>query len=280
MCDQRRTTDHSLGANDEELDELSLSDESEPEEQQPSKIPFDQELDHSDDDSDGGREICAPATGAPSSFSLSGGSSAFSDRSHSIFDCLDSVERWQNQDRANAEPASSHPPSFSATPQKKRGVPDYLVHPERWTRYSLEDVAETSEEDNRKAAHHFLSSLQQVSQSERSCDIQQRMIFTRPKRSPKVPPADQLRRGKVRGMHLSHLSEEDEDGRDGEKVGGKRAKQTTEDGEKNEEKEKAGPSEDTQLHEDEKVEECKAHFNAVRCMKGKNYRKSSGCEDV
>uniref|UniRef100_A0A3B4XKD8 U5 small nuclear ribonucleoprotein TSSC4 n=1 Tax=Seriola lalandi dorsalis TaxID=1841481 RepID=A0A3B4XKD8_SERLL len=102
---------------------------------------------------------------AQTSFSLKGGSSAFSDRSHSIFDCLDSVTQLTsssvNQDQVTdgefvrpqpPRPSrkTSHPPSTDPTPPKKRGVPDYLVHPERWTHYSLEDVSETSEQDNRR----------------------------------------------------------------------------------------------------------------------------------
>ena len=40
------------------------------------------------------------------------------------------------------------------------GVPDYLLHPERWTCYSLEDVPDSSDADNRAAAHQYLSGLQ------------------------------------------------------------------------------------------------------------------------
>uniref|UniRef100_A0A3B5AT09 U5 small nuclear ribonucleoprotein TSSC4 n=1 Tax=Stegastes partitus TaxID=144197 RepID=A0A3B5AT09_9TELE len=94
-------------------------------------------------------------------FFLSGGSSAFSDRSHSIFDCLDSVDQQTSSslsqesttDRLFTQPPfpsrkTSHLSSNCPIPPKKRGVPDYLVHPEKWTRYSLEDVTETSDQDN------------------------------------------------------------------------------------------------------------------------------------
>uniref|UniRef100_A0A3Q3IVZ3 U5 small nuclear ribonucleoprotein TSSC4 n=1 Tax=Monopterus albus TaxID=43700 RepID=A0A3Q3IVZ3_MONAL len=108
-------------------------------------------------------EVETSALAAQPSFSLRGGSSAFSDRRHSIFDCLDSISPQTssstNQDHVTdgkfvrPEPPhprrkTSQPPPTSPPPQKKRGVPDYLVHPERWTRYSLEDVPETSDGDN------------------------------------------------------------------------------------------------------------------------------------
>uniref|UniRef100_A0A3Q3LN21 U5 small nuclear ribonucleoprotein TSSC4 n=1 Tax=Mastacembelus armatus TaxID=205130 RepID=A0A3Q3LN21_9TELE len=102
---------------------------------------------------------------------LKGGSSAFSDRSHSIFDCLDSVTQQTSsslkRDHAthgefvHPQPPcpskkASQPPSTSPPPPKKRGIPDYLVHPERWTHYSLEDVADTSDQENKRVAHQFL----------------------------------------------------------------------------------------------------------------------------
>uniref|UniRef100_A0A8C9ZYM7 U5 small nuclear ribonucleoprotein TSSC4 n=1 Tax=Sander lucioperca TaxID=283035 RepID=A0A8C9ZYM7_SANLU len=153
--------------NTDDVDELSASDESEPEEQ-PSSAPFDPELDDDDDDDDydygGEAEISALAAGhqAKSSFSLRGGSSAFSNRSHSIFECLDSVARPTasslSQDNVTdgvfARPLPPHPSrktsqplSNCPTPAKKKGVPDYLVHPERWTRYSLEEVTMTCDKE-------------------------------------------------------------------------------------------------------------------------------------
>uniref|UniRef100_A0AAQ5XA91 U5 small nuclear ribonucleoprotein TSSC4 n=1 Tax=Amphiprion ocellaris TaxID=80972 RepID=A0AAQ5XA91_AMPOC len=92
---------------------------------------------------------------AQDSFSLSGGCSAFSDRCHSVFDGLDSVDRQTSsslsedniRDILCTQPPfpsrkTSHLLSNRPTP-KTRGVPDYLLHPERWTHYSLEDVPET-----------------------------------------------------------------------------------------------------------------------------------------
>uniref|UniRef100_A0A3Q3FMY7 Uncharacterized protein n=1 Tax=Labrus bergylta TaxID=56723 RepID=A0A3Q3FMY7_9LABR len=89
MCDQKKK---GVDLGDDE-DELSVSDDSEPEER-PTMAPFDPELDHSDDDDDNEEVCCAPAgLRNQAQFSLRGGSSAFSNRSQSIFDCLDNVAR-------------------------------------------------------------------------------------------------------------------------------------------------------------------------------------------
>ncbi|XP_063294655.1 U5 small nuclear ribonucleoprotein TSSC4 [Pelobates fuscus] len=40
-------------------------------------------------------------------------------------------------------------------------MPDYLTHPERWTKYSLEQVPESSDHINRNAALSFLAELKQ-----------------------------------------------------------------------------------------------------------------------
>ncbi|XP_034385201.1 protein TSSC4 [Cyclopterus lumpus] len=341
MCDQKNGGDHGAMLNSEDVDELSASDESEPEELHRS-APFDPELDDDDDDDDdddGGEVvISAPAAGhrVQTPFSLRGGSSAFSNRSHSIFECLDSVARLASSSRTQEKvtdgvfarplpPRSrrkmSQPASTCPTPAKKRGVPDYLVHPERWTHYSLEDVEETSDKDNRKAAHHFLTSLQQrkgqqESQSDTSCNSQQKMIFSRPCGTPKEQPADQLSvvpadqlsvvpadqlsvvRGKEKETRLSHLEEvvEDEEGREKEMAGGRRTDQRVEKAEerlRDEEKDTkgaVGPPEEkkrvqkeTYEEEEEKemeeMEEANPAFTSFRKTKRMNYRKSSRQED-
>lgn len=306
MCDPKNGSDHGEMLNSDDVDELSASDESEPEER-PSSAPFDPELDDEDDDDGGEVETFAPAAGhgAQGSFSLRGGSSAFSNRSHSIFECLDSVARLassslnQNEvtDGVFARPLpprpsrkTSRPPSSCPTPAKKRGVPDYLVHPERWTHYSLEDVPETCDQGNSRAAHHFLSSLQQrkeqqESRSDSSCKIQQKMIFSRPSRLQKEQPADQLSAvgGKEKEASLSHLEEEEEDeeSSDKEVAGGRTTDQSVE---KAEEKDTRGPvgrpeEKDEKGEEEKKMEEANPTFTSFRKPKRKNYRKSSGREE-
>ncbi|XP_015255892.1 PREDICTED: protein TSSC4 [Cyprinodon variegatus] len=252
--------------------ELSASDESEPEEA-PGDAPFDPELDASDDDEEG-KDSAAPAV--QSAFILSGGGSAFSYRSRSIFDCLDSVEKSSKSSLNPAESRkTSHPASTSPVPVKKRGVPDYLVHPERWTRYSLEDVAESSDQENRKAAQQFLSGLQQETKADPPCDIRGRLIFSRPKRLPKEQTAEQASselQGKEKELQLSHLAEEEEDDEGRERAeGGEQSRGKTRPGEKNKEETTAGP----EAPQEEKIEEPSVTFTSFRKPKAKNYRRSS-----
>ncbi|XP_078112326.1 U5 small nuclear ribonucleoprotein TSSC4 [Sander vitreus] len=310
MCDQKNCGDQGEMLNTDDVDELSASDESEPEER-PSSAPFDPELDDDDDDDDyygGEAEISALAAGhqAQSSFSLRGGSSAFSNRSHSIFECLDSVARPTasslSQDNVTdgvfARPLPPHPSrktsqplSNCPTPAKKKGVPDYLVHPERWTRYSLEEVTMTCDKGNRWAAHNFLSSLQQrkelqESGSDSSCDIQQKIIFSRPSGLLTEQPAEQLSAvGGKEETHLSHLEEVDEDEEGAEKARNQSVEKAEERA-RDEEKDMRGvldrPEKKKPVQkekEEEEEEEANPNFTSFRKTKRKNYRKSSGRDD-
>ncbi|XP_034733312.1 protein TSSC4 [Etheostoma cragini] len=301
MCDQKNYGDQGEMLNTEDVDELSASDESEPE-KQTSNAPFDPELDDDDYDYGGEVEISALAAGhqAQSSFSLRGGSSAFSNRSHSIFECLDSVARPTasslSQDDVTdgvfARPLPPHPSrktsqplSNCPTPAKKRGVPDYLVHPERWTRYSLEEVTMTCDKGNRYAAHNFLFSLQQrkelqESRTDSSCDIQQKIIFSRPSGMLTEKPAEQLSAvGGKEETHLSHLEEDDEN-----EEGMEEARNQSVERARDEEKDIKGvlgrPEEKKSgQKEKEEEEEANPRFPSFRQTKRKNYRKSSGQDD-
>lgn len=117
-----------------------------------------------------------PPAAAVQPFHLRGTSSTFSQRSHSIFGCLEGAARQALPPEGPAglgdgggfkQPRvpSSRPPvegpgraRQSPVPPRVPPVPDYVAHPERWTRYSLEDVAEASEQGNRAAALDFLGS--------------------------------------------------------------------------------------------------------------------------
>ncbi|MEQ2276961.1 hypothetical protein XENORESO_015870 [Xenotaenia resolanae] len=276
MSDHRNVRDHEESVNSDDELELSASDESEPEEA-PRDAPYDPELDHSDEDKEVMTSTLGFAPTPQSNFTLSGGSSAFSDRSRSIFACLDSVEKHSvsslNQGNSAESRKKSHPPSPSPIPVKKRGVPDYLVHPERWTRYSLEDVVESSDQDNRRVAHQFLSSLQQETKSDPHCDIQKRMMFSRPKRPLKEQVAAQLSpdlQGKEKELQLSHLVQEDEDneGRERAEAGVQTAEKT-----KGGEKSISGP---VALEVKKKLDESNINYASFRKTKTKNYRKNSG----
>lgn len=229
MCDDK----NGKSPKSDDENELSASDESEPEEA-PNNAPFDPELDGEDDedDDDDQDKVTQEAAQKTSTFSLKGGSSGFSNRSHSIFDCLDNMAKMTSsslgQDnvidgvfaRPVAPPPSrktSHPPSTSPTP-KKRAVPDYMVNPERWTHYSLEDVAETSDQGNSRVAHQYLASLLQKKDepvNRDSYNSEEKIIFSKPKRVGVEQPTNKLEKeGKEKGMRLSHLDEEEEDDED------------------------------------------------------------------
>ncbi|XP_022073247.2 protein TSSC4 [Acanthochromis polyacanthus] len=292
MCDEEHFGEHSEMFISDDVDQLSASDESEPE------APPNKELDHGDDDDDDDDDsVPAALHKAQDSFSLSGGCSAFSDRCHSIFDSLDSVDRQTSsslsedniRDILCTQPPvpsrkTSHLLSNRPTP-KTRGVPDYLLHPERWTHYSLEDVPETSNRDNSKVALSFLSSLQQERKVDSSCDIQQRMIFSRAKRLMEEQDSDQLStvRAKERRMHLSHLEEEDERERETEGSRTEKSVEKSEKKDKDEETDISGPAcwpeDGKQVQKEKKLKESSQGFTYFRNTKAKNYRKSSECSD-
>ncbi|KAM9765833.1 U5 small nuclear ribonucleoprotein TSSC4 [Menidia menidia] len=289
MSDQKRLGPHGEVPASDDVDELSASDDSEPEER-PSGAPFDPDLDCSDGDEE--VEFCAPAVQSP--FILSGGGSAFSLRSHSIFNCLDGVEKQPvtslKRGIAKESQNTSDPPPACPTPPKKRGVPDYLLHPERWTRYSLEDVPESSDQDNRRAAHQFLSSLRQEAKPDPPCDIKQRMVFSKPKKPlkeqlPEQALADQP--GKEKGLSLSHLSEGEEGQERGGGGGGEQARLKTEqlgqaDAEEDEGVEVTGAVDSAERKkrvQEKTMQDSSPSFTSFRKIKGKNYRRSSVRED-
>lgn len=154
----------------------------------------------------------SPPTGVPTTpvqpFHLRGMSSTFSQRSHSIFDCLESAARQAPPSVSQTSVTDNGsfkrpvtPPSQtparnlsrvheSTGPIRVPPVPDYVSHPERWTKYSLEDVTEVSEQNNRAAALAFLGSRSQASptdyvpsfnQDPSSCG-EGRVVFTKPVR--------------------------------------------------------------------------------------------------
>lgn len=123
----------------------------------------------------------APPAPAAQPFCLRGTSSAFSRRSHSVFDGLEGA---------------------AGAPRGPR-VPDYVAHPERWTRYSLEDVAEASEQSNRAAALAFLGAF---NQDPSSCG-EGRVVFTRPARAREPRPERKRGPSGAQGpVELPHLA--------------------------------------------------------------------------
>lgn len=122
-------------------------------------------------------------------FSLKGTDAGFSQRSHGIFGGLLDVQKCSPLSKHNTKgkqrvsaslvpeaPASDSNPSEqrekttissitgSSSFTTKRSapathLPDYLAHPERWTKYSLEDVQDTSDHSNRNTALNFMAEL-------------------------------------------------------------------------------------------------------------------------
>ncbi|KAL2805590.1 protein TSSC4 isoform b [Daubentonia madagascariensis] len=168
-------------------------------------------------------------TAAVQPFHLRGMSSTFSQRSHSIFDCLEgaarralpSVAHASVSDKSFKQPlAPSGQPSVEGLGRARRSpvsrvapVPDYVAHPERWTKYSLGDVAEASEQGNRAAALAFLGSrsaavptcyVPAFNQDPSSCG-EGRVVFSKPTRGGEARPERKrvLRKGGEpgRGAH-------------------------------------------------------------------------------
>ncbi|XP_020826547.1 U5 small nuclear ribonucleoprotein TSSC4 [Phascolarctos cinereus] len=128
----------------------------------PGEPPFLEEAADSEDE-----EPPQPPGSPVRPFHLRGMSPTFSLRSRSIFDGLEGVARTPAPPAAAPEtPAPDAgtfkrplpPPGPPRRPVQAQ-VPDYVTHPERWTKYSLEDVPEGSDRSNRAVALEFLGSL-------------------------------------------------------------------------------------------------------------------------
>ncbi|XP_070620888.1 U5 small nuclear ribonucleoprotein TSSC4 [Erythrolamprus reginae] len=122
-------------------------------------------------------------------FHLKGMSSSFSQRSQNIFDCLEGAAKQAvpltGEDNVIDKKFKRPLPPLSISnkmPAERFGkqrepvksykssppVPDYVAHPERWTKYSLEDVPECSDKTNRSIAMEFLSGLNKGRKEEQS----------------------------------------------------------------------------------------------------------------
>lgn len=153
-------------------------------------------------------------------FHLKGMSSSFSQRSQSIFDCLEGAAKRTVPSMAEDNVVDGRfkrplpPPSISnkmsaeslgrqnkppPSPKGPPSVPDYVTHPERWTKYSLDDVSESSEKTNRSIAMEFLEGLKKSKEEKTSpCPERytpsfnqdasssgaSRIIFTKPTKTP------------------------------------------------------------------------------------------------
>uniref|UniRef100_A0A6J0TAB8 U5 small nuclear ribonucleoprotein TSSC4 n=1 Tax=Pogona vitticeps TaxID=103695 RepID=A0A6J0TAB8_9SAUR len=122
-------------------------------------------------------------------FHLKGMSSSFSQRSQSIFDCLEGAAKRTVPSMAEDNvidgrfkrplppPNISNKMSIESLGRQNKphpslkgppSVPDYVTHPERWTKYSLDDVSESSEKTNRSIAMEFLEGLKKSKEEQTS----------------------------------------------------------------------------------------------------------------
>ncbi|NXR92143.1 TSSC4 protein, partial [Hypocryptadius cinnamomeus] len=122
-------------------------------------------------------------------FHLKGMSSTFSLRSQSIFDCLEeaaklSVPSMPEDNVVDGRFKRPLPPTTVSgnmvpenmgrqaravqAPKTNPAVPDYVAHPERWTKYSLEGVSESSDKTNRAVAMEFLGGLKKRGEQQSS----------------------------------------------------------------------------------------------------------------
>ncbi|XP_006893433.1 PREDICTED: protein TSSC4 [Elephantulus edwardii] len=170
-----------------------------------------------------------PPRAAAQPFHLKGVSTPFSQRSRDIFACLDGVAHASRGDSGGFKrplPPQGQTPgesqaraSQSPGPQKVPSVPDYVTHPERWTKYSLEDVAKGSEQSNRAAALAFLASRSPAASPDYAPSFNQdpssrgerRVVFTKPAKLGEARPERGLRRAGMLGtaedtVKLAHLA--------------------------------------------------------------------------
>ncbi|XP_064019291.1 U5 small nuclear ribonucleoprotein TSSC4 [Pogoniulus pusillus] len=149
-------------------------------------------------------------------FHLRGMSSTFSLRSQSIFDCLEeaaksAVPSVPEDNVVDGRFKRPLPPSSTSettvpeslgkqakpvqVPKTSQAVPDYVTHPERWTKYSLDGVSESSDKANRAVAMEFLEGLKKRGEKQSSAPLESyipyfnqdpsscgagRIVFTRP----------------------------------------------------------------------------------------------------
>ncbi|XP_006861092.1 PREDICTED: protein TSSC4 [Chrysochloris asiatica] len=133
-------------------------------------------------------------------FHLPGMSPTFSQRSRDIFDCLEGVAHTGTGDGEGFKRPLAPPDQApgegrartgrSTAPPRGPSVPDYVSHPERWIKYSLENVTECSEQSNRAAALAFLDSRSVPAPPEHAPSFNQdpssrgqgRILFSKPAR--------------------------------------------------------------------------------------------------
>ncbi|XP_060117814.1 U5 small nuclear ribonucleoprotein TSSC4 [Heteronotia binoei] len=167
-----------VSLSDSDSDDFGFPDEAEVDTVSPEEpLPLDDVRGGSDES---GGHLHGPHRSPVQPFHLKGMSSSFSQRSQSIFDCLEGAAKRAVPSLAEDSVVDGRfkrplpPPSLSnkmlaenvgrqsrqlLSLKSSPAVPDYVAHPERWTKYSLDGVSETSDKANRSIAMEFLEGL-------------------------------------------------------------------------------------------------------------------------
>ncbi|KAM6321830.1 U5 small nuclear ribonucleoprotein TSSC4 isoform 1-T2 [Podargus strigoides] len=175
-----------VSLSDSDSDDLGLADEAEVDTVSPEEPSVD------DGDSRSGETPDSSSSSHRSpvqSFHLRGVSSTFSLRSQSIFDCLEeaaklSVPSMPEDNVVDGRFKRPLPPATVSSnvvpqnlgkqakpvqaPKTSPAVPDYVAHPERWTKYSLGEVPESTDKTNRAVAMEFLEGLKKRGEEQSS----------------------------------------------------------------------------------------------------------------
>lgn len=226
-------------------------------------------------------------------FRLAGGSLGFSYRSKNIFEQLDSAVKIDSTPMAEdnvvdgtfARPAPPSPPrSVPLKPKesdKTKKVPDYLLHPERWTCYNLDETPETSNRKNAQIAHDFIQGLRDRKRGldtkpfspsfnqDHGSSSETKILFSRPSQASREegPSPQKLERVKTKELDLVHL----DDGQGEENDGKISSAQTGHDGK--EKRQKMSEEEDDQRKTSQLT------FHSAKKVNRKNIRKSAEDED-
>lgn len=175
-----------VSLSDSDSDDLGLADEAEVDTVSPEDPPVDDGDYRPGDTADPSDNI---ERSPVQPFHLRGMSSTFSLRSQSIFDCLEEAAKLSVPSMSEDNVVDGRfkrplpPPSMSSNvvpeslgkparpvqaPRMSPAVPDYVAHPERWTKYSLDGVSESSDKTNRAVAMEFLEGLKKRGEEQSS----------------------------------------------------------------------------------------------------------------
>ncbi|NXP53742.1 TSSC4 protein, partial [Heliornis fulica] len=175
-----------VSLSDSDSDDLGLADEAEVDTISPEEPAVD-DGDYRSGETLDSSNSCHRSPVQP--FHLRGMSSTFSLRSQSIFDCLEeaaklSVPSMPEDNVVDGRFKRPLPPTTVSNntvpeglgkqtkpvqaPKTSPAVPDYVAHPERWTKYSLDGVSESSDKTNREVAMEFLEGLKKRGEEQSS----------------------------------------------------------------------------------------------------------------